>query len=123
MKISEMSTIQAASALAKLSGPLSRLLKDGKLKEVFENLSGHKEDMNVVEAIADVVDVVMPMLFEEHATDTFTIVSIMCGKPIKEVSEQKFITTMNEIREFAQDREFIDFLASWRKPKVQNAEE
>ena len=123
MKISEMSTMQAASALAKISGPLSRLLKDGKLKEVFENLSGHREDMNVIEAIADVVDIVLPMLFESHAADTFAIVSVMCSKPIKEVSEQKFITTMNEIREFVQDKDFLDFLASWKKPKGQTAEE
>lgn len=116
MKISEMSTMQAASAMAKLSGPLSRLLKDEKLKKIIESLAGHQQDQNVVDAFADIVDVIMPMLFEEHAQDTFTVVSVMCGKPLKKVQEQSFLTTMNEIREFAQDRDFIDFLASWKKP-------
>lgn len=123
MKISEMSTMQAAAAMAKLSGPLSRLLKDEKLKKIIDSLAGHQKDQNVVDAVADVVDIVMPMLFEDHAQDTFAVVSVMCGKPIKKVQEQNFLTTMKEIREFTQDKDFIDFLGSWKKPKEQTAGE
>lgn len=115
MKISEMSTIQAASVLVKLSGPLSRIMKNGKLKEVFQGLASHQKDQNMFEAVADLVDSVIPMLFEENLQDTFVVISVMCGKTIEAVQKQNIMKTIADIHDFTQDREFIDFLGSLRK--------
>lgn len=123
MKLSEMTTMQAASALAKLSGPLSRLMKDGKLKTIIQGLANHKEDQSMFDAIADVVDSAIPMLFEDHLSDTFTVVSVMCGKSVKAVQEQKIMQTIAEVYEFTKDREFIDFLGSLKKRTEQTVEE
>ena len=123
MKISEMSTSQAASALVRLSGPLSRLMKDGKLKEILQGLANHEGDKDFFEAIADVVDTAVPMLFGEHLADTLTVVSVMCNKPIKAVEAQGIMTTIAEIYDFAQDKEFVDFLGSLKKSKGQTAAE
>lgn len=109
MKLSEMSTRDAANCMADLAVPLGNIAKNPSVQKLFNEISNSKKD--AVTTGIDMVIVLLPALFRDNFDDTVTIISVMTGKKPAEVAEQPIGTTIRDLRGLY-DSELKDFFAS-----------
>lgn len=112
MKISEMTTDQAADVLIRITVPVSNIIHDEKSNEMLLNLAT-SDSKKPMQWLARNLTTVSTGLLKTHRHDMYEIVSALTGKPVNEIGKQRMLTTLQDIRE-AVDEELISFFDSSR---------
>lgn len=112
MKISQMTTEQAADVLIRIAEPVANIMHDEDSIKVLENLANGND--KPLAFIADNLPVVVSVLVKAHRADVYEIVGALSGKPADEIASQKFTQTILDIRDCA-DKELVDFFGSFRQ--------
>ena len=113
MKISQMTTDQAADALIRITEPASNIMHDEESIHVLEKLAkGNTE--NGLSFIADNLVPVATVLLKTHRTDVYEILSALNGKKSADIGKQKITETIRDIKE-CWDGELVDFFASLKQ--------
>lgn len=108
MKLSEMSTRQAAECLADMTIAVDRIAKDAKVKEVFERASMAKKDY---EQKLLLMTELPPLLLRRHLNDVAQIISVLTGNLLEDVLDQPVKQTIQDIVS-SMDMELVDFFKS-----------
>lgn len=110
MKISMMTTDQAADTLVKIVEPVSRIMDDDKVAEL---LKGFSESKNVpyIKLFAKMLPKIVSIALDSHRDDLYLIVGALDGTSYSEVKEQNILKTMSVIKE-SFDKELLDFFGS-----------
>ena len=112
MKISQMSTNQAADVLVKIAKPAAHIMHDKVTTKVLEGVA--KGSNEPVQFIADNLVPVVTVLLEAHRADVFEVVAALTGKTEKEIGDQSILTTITDIKE-SWDGDLMDFFGSLKK--------
>ncbi len=112
MKISQMTTDQAADVLIRISVPAANIMHDDETIKVLEGVAKGSNDPFVF--ISENIVPVTTVLLKDHRGDVFEIVSALAGKSAEEVKNQKITETIKDIKE-SWDGELVDFFASLKK--------
>lgn len=112
MKISQMTTNQAADVLIRISVPASNIMHDSETMEVLEKLANGND--SPLSFIADNIVPVTSVLLKNHREDVYEVVAALSGKTIDEIGNQKITETIKDIKE-GWDGDLVDFFASLKK--------
>lgn len=105
MKLSEMSTRQAAQCMVDLAAPISTLVKNPAVKEYMQKASNQEASFSMLaEAFAELV----PIFLRDHFDELARIVATLTNKAVEEVAEQSVLETMKDLKGSV-DQNLIDF--------------
>jgi len=110
MKISQMTTAQAADVLVRLAEPASSIIHDEGVMKMIETLANDNA-ISPLKFIADHVTMVVTVLLKDHRSDVFEIVAALAGKTVDEVAEQRITETIKDVRD-SWDGDLVDFFGS-----------
>ena len=100
MKLSEMTTGQAADAMVLLAEPVANIASDAKITSALNAYSkAQKSGKTVAETFGVTVGKIAPALLQSHRTDVYAIISAMTGKTPEEINQQKIMQTVADIKE------------------------
>lgn len=108
MKISQMTTEQAADILVRIAQPISNIMDDTEIETVIRELNDEK-GKSPMRIAASVVPKIVPLAFKKHREDLFEIVGALGEMPVSKVKELPLIETIKIVRESV-DKDLIDFL-------------
>lgn len=113
MKISQMTTDQAADVLVRIVDPVSNIVNDADFINVIENLA--EADSSVpVKFFANNLAPIVSVALKSHKADVFEIVAALSKKTTEEVAKQKITETIKDIAD-SWDGELVDFFGSLRR--------
>lgn len=107
MRISEMSTKQAAKCLCRIAEPVGKIGADERITGYLKAMDGQK-GKTMLEVVADAVAALLPALLDAHYEDVAEVLSALTGKDREEIDTQSLIVTMRDARECV-DKDLIDF--------------
>lgn len=109
MKISQMTTDQAADALVRIADPASNIMHDEDTIAVLGKLAnGNDAPLNF---IADNLVPVATVLLKTHRNDMYEIIAALSEKSKEEIAGQKWTETLKDIRD-CWDGDLVDFFGS-----------
>lgn len=117
MKLSELTTEQAADVLCEITPFISNITGD---KELLDEL-GNKFDTkgkSVAELYtfaAKKVAVLAPIILKTHRDDLFGILSVLNETDAEQIAKQNVLTTMTQIKDAISDKELLDFFGLSRQ--------
>lgn len=115
MKISQMSTDQAADVLCLIAEPIEVIGTDkdfqNKLTEISKRNKERGRGMNTIESVTSMVGTFVPLLLKNCRAETYAILSALSGKPVAELAAQNVLQTMRDAKDCV-DRDLIDFFKS-----------
>ena len=109
MKISQMTTDQAAEALIRIAEPASNIMHDEETIAMLDKLA--HGDNNALSFIADNIVPVSTVLLKTHREDVYEVLAALTEKSREEIAKQKFTQTVKDIKE-CWDGDLADFFAS-----------
>ena len=112
MKISQMTTDQAADVLIRIADPAANIMHDEETVAVLEKLA--KGNDAPLTFIADNIVPVTTVLFKSHRNDLYEVVAALSGKTMEAIGKQKITETIKDIKE-SWDGDLVDFFASLKK--------
>lgn len=115
MKLSELTTDQAADVLIEITPYVANIAGDSALMSEMEVTSGRKSVAQIYIIGAQKISAIVPLLLKDHRADVYGILGVLNSKTPEEIGGQNLMTTMNQVKEVLQDRELIDFFASFRQ--------
>jgi hypothetical protein len=118
MKISEMSTEKAADVMVKIMQPIRNILQD---EEVIPAIKKMTEAESSEDIFAALLSETAPLLLKKHTSDFCTIIAVLSEKTVDKVMKQKFLATMNDIRN-CMDKDLIDFFKSSGNARITEEE-
>lgn len=110
MKISQMSTDQAADVLVRIAEPVSHIMDDERISELLKEVSASK-NVPYIKLFASLIPKIVPLALESHRNDLYEVVGALDGKSVSEVEKQNVMKTIKVIKESI-DRDLIDFFVS-----------
>lgn len=110
MKISQMTTDQAADALIRIAEPAANIMHDEETLKVLEQMAKSK-DTNGLSFFADNIVPISTVLLKTHRSDVYEVISALNGKNTEDIGKQKFTETIRDIRD-CWDGELTDFFGS-----------
>lgn len=110
MKISQMSTKEAARALCRIAKPVETIGTDKEVSAYLKSL-GEKKGETVFALICEAVGKVVPLLLDRYYEEAVEILSALTGKDKEEIGQQPLIVTMKDARESI-DQDLVDFFTS-----------
>lgn len=119
MKLSDLTTGQAADVLLQITPAVANIAKDQKAIDAigrvadFDNMNKRGVQMVVTDRYASFVTV----LLRDHRPDVFTILAAVNLSTPEAIESQKITETFRQINEIRDDKELVDFLASWLPQK------
>lgn len=105
MKLSEMSTRQAAQCMVNLAAPIGTLVKNPAVKEYMQK-AYNKEA--TVETLMDAFAELVPIFLRDHFDEMAYIVAALTGKTPDEVGNQTILETLMDVKNSI-DGEFLRF--------------
>lgn len=105
MKLSEMSTKDAAACMAELAVPIGNLIKN---KDVKKYLKLYADSEMTLDTFGDMLINMLPVLLRDQFEDTSRVLSVLTGKTSEEIGKQSFKVTVSDIQ-CSLDKEFIGF--------------
>lgn len=116
MKISQMTTNQAADALVKISAHASNILDDPDMMEIVKDTAktGKKDSTN---GWSKILTKLIPCCLQKHREDLFAIIAALDDKTIEQVGDMKLIDTLNILKESV-DKELLDFFDSFKTARI-----
>ena len=117
MKLSKLTTEQAADVLCELTPYISNLTGDKALLDTLKEKigNGNRSVAEIYTYGAKKISTIIPILLKEHRSDVFGILSILNGKSVEEISKQNVLNTIEQIKDAVQDKELVDFFKSWQQ--------
>lgn len=112
MKISDMTTDQAADALIRISVPASNIMHDDETLATLDKLA-HGNN-NALAFIADNIVPVATVLLKTHRNDVYEILAALTEKKRGEIAKQKITETIKDIKN-CWDGELLTFLGSLKE--------
>ena len=117
MKLSELTTDQAADVLCEITPFIMNIAGDktllDELKNKFDLTNNSVAEMFVF--AADKYARIAPIVLKKHRLDVFSILAILNNTEVEKIANQNFIWTMKQIRDLLNDKELIDFFKSWQQ--------
>lgn len=107
MKISQMSTDQAADVLVRIANPIARIMDDEEVEPLLQQLS-ESEKLSVIKIISSLLPKVVLLAVQRHRLDLYEIVGAFSGKNTKQVGAMNIMQTMAVLKESI-DEDFLDF--------------
>lgn len=116
MKISQMTTNQAADALVKISAYASNILDDKDMMELIKGTAkkGQKDASN---GWSMILTKLVPLCLQTHRNDLFSIVAALDDKTVEEIGDMKLIDTLNILKDSV-DKELLDFFDSFTRART-----
>ena len=109
MKLSEMSTEQAADVLIRIADPVERMLTDESLEDAFKVCAKvYQDNGTVVRLAGNVLGRLIPKVLKDHSEDLYLVVSAMSGKTVEVVRKEKLTEFIRDCFDFV-DKDFVDF--------------
>ena len=115
MKLSELSTAQAADILCEVGAYILNICADDELSKALNKkleADGAASRAEIIEFGAKKIADLLPLVLNGHRDDVFGILAAINGNTAVEIAEQSIMLTMGQIKELVQDRDFIDFFKS-----------
>ena len=115
MKLSQMSSSQAADTLIRISEPVYSIMGDDKLSDTLKGFAEiyENEKSTIVKIAGYFVAKVLPAILETHKTDCDEILSVFTGKTVEELAKENILVYINDAREIL-DKDLIDFFRKLR---------
>lgn len=115
MKLSELTTEQAADVLCELTPYIANITGDKTfLDELAKKFDAKgKSVAELYTFAAKKCAVLAPVLLKDHREDVFGILSTLNGTTTDAVAKQNVLTTVLQIRAIFKDKELLDFFKSF----------
>lgn len=113
MKLSQMSSSQAADTLIRISEPVYAIMGDDNLADVLKGFAEIYEKSAMVKIAGYFVAKVLPTILETHKTDCDEILSVFTGKTVDELAKENILVYINDARDIL-DKDLIDFFRKLR---------
>lgn len=119
MKLSDLTTGQAADALLRITPSVAAIAKDRNVVNAIgevvnvDNLNKRGVQMVVIDRYASFVTV----LLQNHRADVFNILAALNLSTPEAIENQPITETFRQIGEIRNDEELVNFLASFIPPK------
>ena len=114
MKISEMTTDQAAEALVKLAAPIGNICDDEDITKISEKYREIK-DVENIRAFGRLLPELVAYALKKHKKDFYEILGVLIGKTADEVGQMNFAETLKAVKG-SYDEVLRDFFISHVKP-------
>lgn len=117
MKLSELSTEQAADVLCELTPYIANITGD---KNLLDELSKKfvKDGKTVAELYtfaAQKCAAFVPILLKDHRVDVFGVLSVINETTIDKIEKQNILETIKQLRELFKDKDLLDFFKLWQQ--------
>lgn len=119
MKISQMTTDQAADVLVRIVDPVSNIVNDEEFIKVLEKLA-EADSSAPIKFLADNLAPIVGIALKSHKADVFEIVAALNKKTTEEVAKQKITKTIKDVMD-SWDGELVDFFGSLRQSRETKA--
>lgn len=115
MKLSELTTEQAADVLCELMPYIANITGDKALLDELGKKfdSKGKSVAELYTYAAKKCAVLAPVLLKDHRTDVFGILSILNETTVEDIAQQHILTTILQIRSVFKDKALLDFFKSF----------
>jgi len=110
MKISKMSTDQAADVLVRIAEPVTAIMDDSRVIDILKEISEMK-NVPYIKVFVSLVPKIVPLALETHRDDLFEIVGALDNKTVADVKSQNILKTIKVFQESI-DKDLIDFFGS-----------
>lgn len=110
MKITEMTTDQAAEALVKLSAPIGNICDDEDITKISVKYREMKEVENI-RALGRLLPEIVAYALKKHKRDFYEILGVLIGKTPEEVGQMNFAETIKAVKG-SYDEVLRDFFTS-----------
>jgi len=107
MKLSKMTTDQAADVLVQIAQPVSNIMDDPEVEKLVSGLDKEK-DKTIMRIFASLLPKVVPLALKSHREDFFEIVGALEHKTASDVKKWPLTKTMSVLRDSV-DKDLIDF--------------
>lgn len=112
MKISQMSTDQAADVLVRIAQPAANIMDDDDVSIILKDLSKMKtESVPYIKLFAGMIPRVVPLALKTHRDDLYEIIGAFADMPTSEVGKLNIKQTISVLKDSI-DQELIDFFES-----------
>ena len=115
MKLSELTTDQAADVLCELTPYNANITGDKSLLDELGKKfdSKGKSVAELYTYAAKKCAVLAPLLLKDHRADVFGILSVLNDTTAEAVAKQNVLTTILQIRSVFKDKDLLDFFRSF----------
>lgn len=108
MKISQMTTDEAADALVKMSEAVTAIVADSESVPLLSGLSVAFEDR---EGLTAALMKLVPFLLKKHRHEFYTIIGALDGKTEEEIGKFNLLSTIRVVRD-SFDKDLLDFFSN-----------
>lgn len=118
MRISELTTEQAADMLCEITPFVANLTSDEKLANTLKDKLKPSEGMSTAEILAfgaNKITMIVPVVLKDHRNDLFGVLAVLNRTTPEAIARQNIIRTMKQVREAVKDKELVDFFKSWQQ--------
>lgn len=115
MKLSELDTSRAADVLCEAGAYALNILTDEDLAAELKNKidsSGELSRLELYTFGAKKISTLLPIILKKHRDDVFGILAAVNGCAADDIARQNIMTTMQQVKELASDKDMIDFFKS-----------
>ena len=115
MKLSELDTSRAADVLCEAGAYALNILTDEELAEELKSKIDNSGELSRLELYtfgAKKISALLPIILKKHRDDVFGILAAVNGCSVKYIASQNIMTTMQQVKELAADKDMIDFFKS-----------
>lgn len=115
MKLSELTTEQAADVLCELTPYIANIASDEELLAELKRVIDPKAVANKAELLAlgaEKITKLVPIVLKKRKSDVFGILGVLNDKTNEEVAKQNIIITLKQVRDAVKDKDLIDFFKS-----------
>lgn len=113
MKISQMTTDQAADVLVRIAEPATNLMHDEEFYKMLEKVA-NSQDASPIKFLADNLTAIVTAFLKNHKQDVFEVVAALSEKTSSDVANQKITETIKDIKDCL-DGDLIDFFGSLKQ--------
>lgn len=99
MKLSQLSTERLAEVLCDLTPPLCRIAGDGRVVAALDSLARSGEDQPPLQAAAEALEALAPLLLTGHREDLFAVLSVLTEKTPRELRDQSALATLRDLQD------------------------
>lgn len=115
MKLSELDTSRAADVLCEAGAYALNILTDEELAAELKIKLDSSDKLSRLELyVLGVrrISALLPIILKKHRDDVFGILAAVNGCAADDVARQNIMTTMQQVKELASDKDMIDFFKS-----------